>query len=121
MTIQEVSEKTGLSKHTLRYYEKIGLIDTVKKSKSNYRIYNQNDLNRLEFICNMREAGMGISKLKEYIQLTSQGENTVEERRGILLENKKKIQEEIKLLEKSMNYIEYKIENYDSIIKNKKI
>lgn len=121
MTIQEVSEKTGLSKHTLRYYERIGLTGTVRKTKSNYRIYNQNDLNRLEFICNMRKAGMGISKLKEYIQLASQGDNTVDERRAILLENKNKIAEEIKLLEQTMNYIDYKIENYDTIIKNKKL
>lgn len=119
MTIQEVSNSTGLSKHTLRYYEKLGLIGPVKKGQSNYREYSKKDLNRIEFIINMRNAGMSLVNLKEYINLTTQGDVTIEERRSILLKNKNKIAEEISVLEKSMYYIDYKIENYDSIIKNK--
>lgn len=121
MTIQEVSEITGLSKHTLRYYEKIGLIDKVNKSASNYRVYRQKDLNRIEFIINMRNAGLGMSELKQYIKLAAEGDETANERRNILLENKREIEAQIKILENCSRYIDYKIENYDSIIKNKTI
>lgn len=121
MTIEEVSNITGLSKYTLRYYEKVGLIANVKKSKSNYRMYSESDMKRIEFIINMRNAGIGMKKLKQYIELASEGNDTVEQRRNILIEQKKAIDDQIQTLENSFKYIDYKIENYDSIIKNKNI
>ncbi len=121
MTIQEVSDITGLSKYTLRYYEKIGLLDKVEKNTSNYRVYNEKDLTRIEFIINMRNAGIGMDKLKQYVDLASKGDESVEQRRKILINNQREIEEQIKSLKKCSEYLNYKIENYDSIIKNKNI
>ena len=84
ITIQEVANNFSLSKDTLRYYEKEGLIDPVKKNKSGIREYTAEDLKRIEFIKCMRSAGLSISVLKEYIKLYNEGVKTQDLRINLL-------------------------------------
>lgn len=74
MTISEVSEKYGLTPDTLRYYERIGLIPPVPRTKSGLRDYDESSCNWIEFIKCMRGAGLQIEALIEYVALYQQGD-----------------------------------------------
>ena len=78
MTISEVSEKYGLTPDTLRYYERIGLIPPVPRTKSGLRDYDESSCNWIEFIKCMRGAGLQIEALIEYVALYQQGDSTIE-------------------------------------------
>ena len=80
MKIADVSDKYGISTDTLRYYERIGLIQPVNRNKGGIRDYGENDLKRIEFIKCMRRAGLPIEVLSEYIHLVEQGQKAEESR-----------------------------------------
>ena len=84
MKISEVSERSGISSDTLRYYERIGLIPPVNRNKNGIRDYNEIDVKRVEFIKCMRSAGLPIEALIEYYGLVQQGDQTIEIRKEIL-------------------------------------
>jgi len=88
MTIAEVSRKYNLSADTLRYYERIGLIPTVHRSKSGIRDYTVEDCAWVEFAKCMRGAGIQVEALIEYVSLFQQGEDTTEARKQILIEQR---------------------------------
>ena len=83
MRIAEVSEKFGLSSDTLRYYEKMGLIEPVKKDASGRRDYSEADLRRINFLKCMRMSGISIERLKQYVDLFHEGEHMIPERKEI--------------------------------------
>ncbi|BDP94010.1 MerR family transcriptional regulator [Enterococcus faecium] len=86
MNIKQVSEEKGISADTLRYYERIGLIPPVNRTKGGIRDYTEEDLKWVDFTICMRNAGLSIESLIEYIRLSSEGEATVFERRKLLIE-----------------------------------
>lgn len=90
MTISEVSEKYGLTPDTLRYYERIGLIPPVPRTRSGLRYYDESSCNWIEFIKCMRGAGLQIEALIEYVALYQQGDSTIEARK-ICLSSREKI------------------------------
>lgn len=96
MTIQEVSNELNISKDTLRYYERIGLVGPITKNKSGIRNYKEDEVSRLNFIKCMRNAQVSIEVLKKYLSLYDKGEETKEERRKLLEEQKVLIEEKIK-------------------------
>lgn len=89
MTISEVSEKYGLTPDTLRYYERIGLIPPVPRTRSGLRDYD-GSCNWIEFVKCMRGAGLQIEALIEYVALYQQGDSTIEARK-ICLSSREKI------------------------------
>ena len=111
MTIGEVSKKFNISKDTLRYYEKEGLISPVSK-QNNRREYNENDIESINFILCMRGAGMPIETLKKYINLCRKGDETAQERRDILVEQREILSQKIKEMENAYNKLSYKIDFY---------
>ena len=88
MRISEVSQQSGLSLDTLRYYERIGLLPPVNRNKSGIRDYSELDVRRVEFVKCMRSAGLPIEVLIEYYNLVQQGDETVEARKQILLDQR---------------------------------
>lgn len=117
MTISEVSEKYGLTQDTLRYYERIGLLPAVPRTKSGLRDYDKESCNWIEFIKCMRSAGLQIEALIEYVNLFQQGDGTLEARKNLLIEQRailKKRQDEINA---TMERLDYKIDNYDKLMK----
>lgn len=84
MRIAEVSERCGLSPDTLRYYERIGLIPSVKRDSSGIRDYTEEDCRWIEFIKCMRNAGLPIEVLIEYVELFQKGDETIEARKSLL-------------------------------------
>jgi DNA-binding transcriptional MerR regulator len=90
-TIGQVAEETGLSIHTLRYYEKEGILPVVKRNESGMRVYEKTDIEWLKFACCLRETGMTIVEMKEFTRLTLQGEETIEERMNRLHKQKARV------------------------------
>ena len=91
MKIAEVSELYGISTDTLRYYERIGLIPPVNRTQSGIRDYSELDIKRVEFIKCMRNAGLPIEALIEYMKLVQQGDKTSEARKEILIEQREQL------------------------------
>ncbi|EOR25085.1 MULTISPECIES: MerR family transcriptional regulator [Clostridium] len=114
-TIKQVSEKIKLSEHTLRYYDREGLMPLLKRSSTGIRLYTENDVNWLELICCLKNSGMSLSEIKEFMNLCLQGEKTCEERKDILEHHKKDILNQIEYLKQSLNTINYKIDHYKEI------
>lgn len=116
MTIAEVSRKYDLSQDTLRYYERIGLIPPVHRNASGFRDYTEQDCNRVEFIRFMRSAGLPIESLIEYMRLYMDGDHTMEARKAILVEERDNLAGRIAEMQNTLDRLNRKIENYESLI-----
>ena len=112
MKISEVSKKYDISADTLRYYEKMGLLPNVKKNSSVIRDYS-------EVIKCMRGAGLSIEVLARYIKLFYLGDSTHEERKNILIEERKKLIEKRDAIQTTIDKLDYKISSYDKIMSKK--
>ena len=119
MKIAEVSERYTISADTLRYYERIGLIPPVQRNVSGIRDYCELDLRRVEFIKCMRSAGLPVEVLIEYIALVQQGDNTIEVRKEILIEQRDLIATRMKEMQKTLDLLNHKIEVYENAVLNK--
>lgn len=120
MTIAEVSSKYGLTKDTLRYYEKIGLLTDVPRSPSKIRSYDEKTCRQIEFIKCMRDAGVEIDVLKEYMKQLSQGKTTVNTRKELLEKQHQKLIEKRNQLDETIKKLNYKIKLYEEISQGKR-
>ena len=120
MTIAEVSKKLNISADTLRYYERIGLIPAVPRNKSGIRNYDDNSIGWINFIKCMKKAGLTIEVLIEYVSLYQQGDSTKENRKSLLIEQRKELLDRIEELKETLEYLNKKIEKYDEITVNEK-
>lgn len=114
MKIAEVSEKYGLSLDTLRYYERIGLIPTVNRTPNGIRDYSDTDIQRVEFIKCMRNAGLPIDVLIDYVSLVQQGDATMQTRMDILKEQRALLVKKIADLQNTLSLLDHKIEYYEN-------
>ncbi len=114
LTIQESAAKTGLSAHTIRYYERIGLIPSVYRAGNGHRRYSEGDLGWLEFVKCLRSTGMPISEMQRYMELQKKGDGTVKDRLELLVKHRERITENIALLNGFLDRIEKKIAWYTS-------
>ncbi|AEE97911.1 MerR family transcriptional regulator [Mahella australiensis] len=113
MKIAEVSERCGLSPDTLRYYERIGLIPAVNRDSRGIRDYTEEDCRWIEFIKCMRNAGLPIEVLIEYVDLFQQGDETAEARKNLLIKERDKLAKKINEMEQTLALLNYKIERYE--------
>ena len=116
MMIGEVSKQFDITEDTLRYYEKIGLIRDVKR-KNGIRSYDENDILTIEFIICMRSAGLSIDFLSQYLTLLRSGDETIDERKNLLIEQRKLLIDRISDMNKTLKRLDYKIEIYDEMMK----
>ena len=117
--IADVSKKYELSADTLRYYERIGLIPEVNRNKSGIRDYKEEDCRWVEFIKCMRNAGLPIEVLIEYVTLFQKGDETIQARKELLIEQRKQLIEKMEDMKKTMERLDYKIERYEKGIVTK--
>lgn len=120
MTIAEVSKKYNITADTIRYYEKIGLIPHIPRNKSGIRDFDENSCKWIEFIKCMRNAGLSIETLSEYVELFSQGHETVQERRSLLIEQKEKLLKKQEDIKNTISRLDVKIKIYDDIVNGKR-
>ncbi|RCW50736.1 MULTISPECIES: MerR family transcriptional regulator [unclassified Halanaerobium] len=121
MQISEVSERFDLTKDTLRYYERVGLIPEIRRNSSGNRDYTEEDCNWIEFIKYMRDAGLSIDTLIEYLKLYQKGDSTIKERKELLTEERDKLAEKINKMQQTLERLNYKIDVYEEkIVKREK-
>lgn len=113
MLISEVSEQYDISPDTLRYYERIGLIPTVNRSRSGVRDFSLEDLKWLEFTLSMRSAGLSIDTLGEYMKLIDEGDRSIESRKKLLLEQRFALKMKIEELQSSLNRLDKTISGFE--------
>lgn len=116
MTIAEVSKKYDISPDTLRYYERIGLIPPVPRSKSGIRDYGEESCNWIELMQCMRSAGVQIEALIEYVALFQQGDATIGARKALLIEQRNQLIRRMQAMQESLDRLNYKIQNYEKSI-----
>ena len=111
LTIAQTAEMLDVSAHTLRYYERIGLVDVPRDASGNRR-YDADAVRRLVFLTRMRLSGMAIRDLQHYVELVDEGDDTVPDRLEMLLEHRDTIRRQISELTLSLAATEYKIATY---------
>jgi len=116
MNIQTFSKLTKVSAHTLRYYEKIGLIKQIERNTSGHRYFTQKDIVWVEFIKRLKDTGMPLKQILSYAELREQGESTATARMKMLKLHAQALQEKIALEQLNLEMLKAKIVHYDEII-----
>ena len=116
-SIQDVSNKTGLSTHTLRYYEKEGLISGVERTQGGFRQYTDEDLERLGLICCLKNTGMSIQEIARFVQLTHEGDHTLEERVELLREHRERVLERMAEMQEHLDKVTWKLNFFTEKLK----
>ena len=117
LTIQQAAGQTGLSLHTLRYYERIGLIPPIRRAPNGHRRYSEQDVGWIVFLTCMRSTGMPISEIKRYGDLLQQGDSTTAERLAVLESYRSAMQKQLQELGENLATIESKIKHYQEYYK----
>ena len=112
LSIQQVARETGLSIDTLRYYERIELIEPVRRASSGHRRYTQTDISWITLLICLRKTGMSIAQMVRFARLRRQGPATVTQRRMILEEHQQELEEQMHQLEQCMEALQRKITIY---------
>lgn len=119
MTISEISEKYGLSRDTLRYYEKVGIIPPVHRTSSGLRDYTEEDCKWVELVKCMRSAGLSVEVLKEYVKLAQQGNQTFSKRKELLIRQREQLVSQMQVIQETIDRLDYKIAFYDEAMEAK--
>lgn len=113
MNIKKISELSGVSADTIRYYERIGLIPPVKRNANGIRDFDEEDLRWISFSRQMRNAGLSIESLVEYLTLFQAGNETVPARKEIIATQIAVLKEKAAGLNTAIERLEFKLENYE--------
>ena len=108
-TIKQVAEKTGLSPHVLRYYEGEGLLPHVQRTKSGIRRYSGEDLEWLGLICCLKNTGMTIKQIHDFVELSLLGAETLKDRCALLEAHKQSVEAHILEMNRHLEKVTYKI------------
>ncbi len=121
LTIQEVAQATGLSAHTLRFYERIGLIHPIDREQNSHRRYTTDDVGWIDFLTKLRATGMSIKDMQRYAELQRQGEETLPERVEMLKALRDKVEAHMDELNEHLKLVYYKIEIYSKMAAEKEL
>ncbi|GGD60454.1 MerR family transcriptional regulator [Paenibacillus nasutitermitis] len=106
---KQVSQATGLSIHTMRYYERIGLIDGIERDKNGYRLFSESDIGWYKFLNYFRAMGMPIQEMQKFAAMRNPVVSTLTARRELMETYRKKVYEQMKELERTLVNIDHKI------------
>lgn len=113
LTIADAARETGLSVHTLRYYERAGLIDDVDRAASGHRRYSETDLTWIETLRCLRATGMPIARIRRYAELVRAGDGNERERLALLEEHRAAVRAELAEVREHLAFVERKIAKYE--------
>ncbi len=117
--MKETCKKTGLTYDTLKFYCNEGLIPNVKRNKSNYRVFDDNDINWIKSLSCLKNCGMSIMEMKEYLELCLKGESSIPERKQVLDIKLKELEHKKQEIQDSIDYINWKQNFYDDVLSGK--
>ena len=112
LSIAEAAHASGLSTHTLRYYERTGLLEPVTRNGSGHRRYREVDLERISFLTKLRATGMPIREVRRYAELMKAGEATNEERLALLEAHRDAVRAGLEATARNLELVEWKINVY---------
>ena len=121
LTIQEVARATGLTPHTLRYYERIGLIHPIDREENTRRCYSADDVGWIDFLLKLRATGMSIRDMQTYAALQRQGDVTLPQRVEMLRALRDQVEDRIGELNEHLKLVYYKIDIYEKIVSEKEM
>ncbi len=111
-SIREASEKTGLSAHTLRYYEREGLLSGVERTAGGFRQYTDSDLETLWLIRCLKNTGMSLQEITRFVKLAREGDHTLNERVALLREHRQRVIERIGEMQDYLDKVTRKLDYY---------
>lgn len=107
-TIKEMSELIGLPASTLRYYDKQGLLPSLRRDQNNTRIFTEEDYRALRLIECLKKSGLSIKDIKSFVDMSDKGDEALSERLEIFLRRREMLQQELANLQEVLGVIEYK-------------
>ncbi len=113
-TVGEMARLLGVTASTLRYYDKEGLLPFVERSSGGIRMFQESDIEWLQIIGCMKKAGMSIKDIRQYIQMTLQGDDTIEMRLAMFRHQQEVLMEQMEELRHTMQIVEYKCWYYET-------
>ena len=116
-TIHEVCEKTGLTAHTLRYYEKEKLLPNVGRSAGGFRQYTDEDMEALAMICCLKNTGMSLQDISRFMVLAREGDQTLRERYELLEKHRETVLERMKEMQTYLEKVTWKVNYYSDKLK----
>jgi DNA-binding transcriptional MerR regulator len=116
LTIAEVAERTGLTRHTLRYYERDGLMLGVDRADSGHRRYSERDLGWIELITKLRATGMPVRDVRRYAELVRAGDGNEDERLALLRTHRERVRVQLDAMAAYLSAIDMKISYYADAI-----
>jgi DNA-binding transcriptional MerR regulator len=117
LTIQQAAAKTGLSAHTLRYYEKIGLLDPIARQDNTHRLYREEDLLWIGFLLKLRSTGLPVRDMLHYAALRRLGDipESVSARKALLEQHTRTVEATIAELQNNLAILHTKIKLYEAM------
>jgi DNA-binding transcriptional MerR regulator len=120
ITIEDAADRTGVTRHTLRYYERIGLLEPIGRTASGHRRYTDADLGSIIFLTLLRETGMPIQEMQQFVALTREGEHTIAARVEVLTDHRTELLSTLERLSGHLTALERKIGIYTAILETAK-
>ena len=117
MNIAEFARRCGLSAHTLRYYERIGLLGRVTRAANGHRRFGERDVEWVAFLHRLRATGMGIKEMQRYAALRARGDATLAERQTMLREHADRLAAELRAQQAHLRVVREKIGIYDGLLR----
>lgn len=118
-TMKETCEKTGLSYETLKFYCNQGLVPNVKRDKNNRRTFDDKDVAWINSLNCLKNCGMSITEMKQYIDLCLVGESSIPERKEILALKREALVAQLQQVQDCIDYIDWKQGFYDDVLSGK--
>lgn len=119
-TMKQACEQTGLSYETLKFYCNQGLVPNVKRDEQNRRIFSDRDIRWINSLGCLKNCGMGIQEMRQYLQLCLEGPSSIPERKLILEEKRLELEQALKRVQDSIAYIDWKQQFYDEVLAGKR-
>jgi len=116
MNIRDFAQRCGLTAHTLRYYERIGLLGAVARRDNGHREFGPRDVAWVEILQRLRETGMPIREMLRYAELRHAGDATLRERRAMLAAHADALEATLQRQRAHLGFVRHKIANYDAQI-----
>lgn len=119
-TMMQACKQTNMTYQTLKFYCNEGLVPNVKRDKNNRRVFDERDIAWISSLICLKKCGMSIQKMKEYLAMCLQGEETIPQRKEMLARKQEALRESVKELEDSIAYIDWKQNFYDDVLAGKR-
>jgi len=116
-TVKSLADKFNISVHTIRFYDDQGLLPDVTRDEHGTRIFTEGHIEWISLILCLRNTGMSVADIKNYIELCKIGDSTILERYNIILDQKKKAEDDLKEMQKRLDVLGHKEKYYEDLLR----